>query len=123
MITGSIEVEGIRADGNNFNNIRYADDTVLLARIEKNSQNLLNVMNERGQKFTMEMNSKKIKVLVIQRNQNVQANITFNSKTLEHGYVFKYLGSTITENGRSQREVLIRVAEAKQAFQKMKSSS
>ena len=40
------ELEGIRLNGYNINNISYADDTVLVADSENKLQGLLNVLNE-----------------------------------------------------------------------------
>ena len=40
------ELEGIRLNGYNINNIRYTDDTVLVTDSEKKMQGLLNVLNE-----------------------------------------------------------------------------
>ena len=51
-------------NGVNWNNIRYADDTVLVVTTEKDLKTLLDV-TERSQKFNMEMNVKKANVLVI----------------------------------------------------------
>ena len=120
MITRSIVEENVRVNRNNHNNIRYADDTVLGTN-GKDLHKLLNVINENGQKFNMEMNSNETEVPVIRKNQNVQANIPLKNKALKQVFAFQYLASTLTEVGRSQREILITVAEAKQPFQKTNS--
>ena len=65
-------------NGVNLNNIRYADDTVLVATTEKDLQNLLDVVNEKGQKFKMGMNVRKTKVLVISRDQSKRVNLQLN---------------------------------------------
>ena len=103
-------------NGVNLNNIRYADDTMLVATTDEVLQNLLDVVNEKGRKFNMEMNVQKTKVLVISRDQNTRVNLQLNGQVIEQVKWFKYLGSTITDDGRSQREVSTRIAGAKQAF-------
>jgi hypothetical protein len=45
---------GITIGGTNLNNLRYADDTVLIADSEEKLQNLLNNVNERDKELGME---------------------------------------------------------------------
>ena len=66
------------------------------------------------------MNVKKTKVLVISRDQNIRVNLKLNGQVIEQVKCFKYLGSIITDDGKCQREVSTRIAEAKQAFNRMK---
>ena len=121
MITRCLDKEnGVSMNGVNLNNIRYADHTVLVDTTEKDLQNLLDVVNEKGRNFSMEMNVKKTKVLVISRDQNIRVNLKLNGQVIEQVKCFKYLGSIITDDGKSQREVSTRIAEAKQAFNRMK---
>ena len=68
----------VSVNGVNLNNIRYADDTVLVATTEKDLQSLLDVVNEKGQKFKMGMNVRKTKVLVISRDQSKRVNLQLN---------------------------------------------
>ena len=121
MITRCLDKEnGVSMNGVNLNNIRYADDTVLVATSEKDLQNLLDVVHEKGRNFNMEMNVKKTKVLVISRDQNIRVNLKLNGQVIEQVKCFKHLGSIVRDDGKSQREVSTRIAEAKQAFNIMK---
>src|SRR5215469_5611230 len=61
------EFEGIRLNGYNINNIRYADDTVLVADSEGKLQGLLNVLNEVSERKGLKINKSKIEVMVISR--------------------------------------------------------
>ena len=47
-------------------------------------------------------------------------NITVNEKRIEQVKSFKYLGSVMTEDGRSHSDVKVRIAMAKDAFNKRK---
>ena len=107
-------------NGVNLNNIRYADDTVLVATTEKDLQNLPDVVNKKGQKFNVEINLKKTKVLGISRNQSKRVNLQLNTQVIEQVKCFKHLGSISADDGKSQREVSTRIAEAKQAFNRVK---
>ena len=55
------DMEGVIVGGVSINNLRYADDTVLLADSEESLQTILNEVNEAGKAFNMKMNAKKIK--------------------------------------------------------------
>ena len=48
-----------------INNIRFADDTVLLANTEEDSQRQVDKVNESCAAFGMELNAKKTKVMVM----------------------------------------------------------
>ena len=41
-------MEGVNAGGHNISNLRYADDTPLLALDEQKLQNLLTTVNDKG---------------------------------------------------------------------------
>ena len=59
------ELPGIKLLGEYVNNLRYADDTVLLAESEEELQELVNAVNEGSRKFGLEMNTKKTKTMII----------------------------------------------------------
>ncbi|GFO35239.1 inositol-tetrakisphosphate 1-kinase [Plakobranchus ocellatus] len=50
---------GIKVGGQNINNLRYADDTVLIAENKEDLQKLLNIVEEESRKKGLELNSKK----------------------------------------------------------------
>ncbi|GFO07610.1 endonuclease-reverse transcriptase [Plakobranchus ocellatus] len=58
---------GIKVGGQNINNLRYADDTVLIAENKEDLQKLLNIVQEESRKKGSELNSKKTEVMVISR--------------------------------------------------------
>ncbi|GFO41281.1 endonuclease-reverse transcriptase [Plakobranchus ocellatus] len=60
---------GIKVGGQNINNLRYVDDTVLIAENKEDLQKLLNIVEEESRKKGLELNSKKTKVMVISRKQ------------------------------------------------------
>ena len=55
-------MEGMNVGGHN--NLRYADDTSLLALEEQKLQNLLTIVNDKGKPYGMEINVKKTKPMV-----------------------------------------------------------
>src|SRR5215469_16889474 len=56
------KLEGIRLNEYNINNIRYADDTVLVADSEEKLQGLLNVLNEVSERKGLKINKSKTEV-------------------------------------------------------------
>ena len=52
-------IEGIKIAGRNINNLRYADDTTLMAELEKELQNLLMKMKEESGKLGLKLNIQK----------------------------------------------------------------
>ena len=61
------DMKGINIGGVNINNLRYADDTVLLAEGPMYLQALLTAVNKKGKPYGMEMNIIKTKSMVISR--------------------------------------------------------
>ncbi|GFN91009.1 endonuclease-reverse transcriptase [Plakobranchus ocellatus] len=105
---------GIKVGGQDINNLRYADDTVLIAENKEDLQKLLNIVEE-------ELNSKKTEVMVISRKQeSSKCNIFINEVKLKQTEKFKYLGTIISNDGKTNREISARIAQAKINFQKMK---
>ena len=47
---------GIKIAGRNINNLKYADDTTLMAETEKEVKSLLMSMNEEGEKAGLKLN-------------------------------------------------------------------
>ena len=70
--------------GNNINNLRYADDTVLISENEKDLQQLLNIVESKSKEKGLELNSKKTEVMVISRKEEpLLINITINGIKLK----------------------------------------
>ena len=112
---------GIRVGGHNINNLRYADDTVLISENEKDLQ-LLNIVESKSKEKRLELNSKKTEVMVISRKEEPPLiNIMINGIKLKQRDYFKYLGALVSSDGRNNTEISARIAQAKMTFQKMKS--
>ena len=61
------DMPGLKIDGKIINNLRYADDTALIAENQKELQNLLNVVKNKSRKKGLDLNSKKTEVIVIKK--------------------------------------------------------
>ena len=54
---------GIKIAGRNINNLRYADDTTLMAECEKELKSLLMKVKEESKKVGLKLNTQKIKIM------------------------------------------------------------
>src|SRR5215510_7975665 len=66
----------------------------------------------------MKVNVKKTKTMVISKTGYKTADIKIGQHQIEQVKQFKYLGATITDDGRCEAEVKCRIAMAKQAYTK-----
>ena len=62
--TGLEEAQaGIKIARRNINNLRYADDTTLMAEINEKLKSLLMKMKEESEKFSLKLNIQKMKIM------------------------------------------------------------
>ena len=54
---------GIKITGRNINNLRYADDTTLMAESEEELKNLLMKVKEENEKVGLKLNIQKTKIM------------------------------------------------------------
>ena len=55
---------GIKITGRNINNLRYADDTTLMAESEEQQKSLLMKLKEENEKVGLKLNIQKTKIMV-----------------------------------------------------------
>ena len=79
-----INMKGVNVGGTNYNNLRYADDTALLAGNEKELSDLTIKINEVGKQFGMKINITKTKAMVVSKKPNSQKiNIALDGQHIE----------------------------------------
>ena len=115
------QLDGIKIGGRNINNIRYADDTVLLADTGESLQELIDRLDEEGRAIGLKINIGKTEVMgVTKRTEQLRVEAHVNGEAVRQVSSFRYLGSLISEDGRSDAEIKSRVAMAKGNFGKMR---
>jgi len=113
--------EGVIINGHKINNMRYADDTVLLASSERGLQLLLDKTNEASEQLGLSINTKKTKCMVVsKRDQPPTCHLKCNNNDIDEVTSFNYLGSLVTSDGRSEKEIRRRIQISKTAFNKMR---
>ena len=101
--------------------LRYADDIVaLIADTEKDLKKTLTNMERTMARCPLKINKKKTKILVCSKRGEAKTNINLGKQKLEEVEEFSYLGSRITNDGRSKKEIVSSIAQAKRAFYKKK---
>ena len=121
MILRDIEhKKGVCVGGKNITNLRYADDTVLLAESEHELQELLDVVVRSSENMGLELNISKTECMTVSKNNNPPACvITSRGQTIQQVEFFKYLGFNVTSNGKSDCEIKKRIGMAKNAFNQL----
>ena len=90
---------GIKIAGRNINNLRYADDTTLMAESEEELKSLL--MKEESEKVGLKLNIQKTKIMASGPNTSWQ----IDGETGERVSYFIFLGSKITADGDYRHEI------------------
>ena len=72
MILQELEVEkGMKVGGPNITNLRYADDTILLAESEEDLQKLLDVVVRESELKGLSINCKKTECMVVSKKKDI----------------------------------------------------
>jgi hypothetical protein len=96
--------EGIKINGVLINNIRYADDTALIAGTEEDLQILLDRATAECNNMGLKINTIKTKVMVIGKN-NVQTNIISDNVRINQAHTHRYLTTRWAAKSRLRREL------------------
>ena len=92
---------GIKIAGRNINNLRYADDTTLMAESEKELKSLLMKVKEESVKDGLKLNIQKTKIMA----SGPITSLEIYGETMETVSDFIFLGSKITADGDCSREI------------------
>uniref|UniRef100_A0AAQ6A1U7 ribonuclease H n=1 Tax=Amphiprion ocellaris TaxID=80972 RepID=A0AAQ6A1U7_AMPOC len=116
------ELEGLIVGGRNSTNMRYADDTAIIATSEEKLQALLDKVVEESRKMGLSINIKKTESMVISKSKiHPRCNLNVEGNNIKQVEKFNYLGSLITDDGRCDAEIRRRIGIAKETFHKMQS--
>ena len=90
-----------RLPGENINNLRYADDTTLMAESEEELKSLLMKVKEESEKPGLKLNIQKTKIMAFSPVTSWQ----IDGETMETVTDFIFLGSNITADGDYSHEI------------------
>ena len=91
----------IKIAGRNSNNLRYADDTALMAKNEEELKSLLMSMKEKSEKAGLKLNIQKTKIMV----SSLIISWQIEGGKMETVTDFIFLGSKITADGDWSHEI------------------
>ena len=107
---------GIKIAGRNINNLRYADDTTLMAESEEELKSLLMKVKEESENVGLKLNIQKTKIMASCPITSRQ----IDGKTMETVRDFIFLGSKITaDGGDCSHEIKSRLLLGRKAMTKL----
>ena len=92
---------GIKIAGRNINNLRYADDTTLMAESEEELKSLLMKVKVESEKVGLKLNIQKTKIMA----SNPITSWQIDGETMETASHFIFWGSKITADGDCSHEI------------------
>ena len=92
---------GIKIAGRNINNLRYADDTTLMAEREEELKSLLMKVKVESEKVGLKLNIRKMKIMA----SGPTTSWEIDGETVETVSDFIFLGSKITADGDCSHEI------------------
>ena len=92
---------GIKIAGRTINNLRYADDTTLMAEAEEELKSLLMKVKVESEKVALKLNIQKMKIMA----SGPITSLEIDGETLETMSDFIFCGSKITTDGDCSREI------------------
>uniref|UniRef100_A0A4W2D0Y6 RNA-directed DNA polymerase n=1 Tax=Bos indicus x Bos taurus TaxID=30522 RepID=A0A4W2D0Y6_BOBOX len=92
---------GIKIAGKNINNLRYADDTTLMAESEEDLNSLLMKVKEESEKVGLKLNIQKTKIMA----SSPITSWEIDGETVETVADFTFLGSKIPADGDCSHEI------------------
>ena len=92
---------GIKIAGRNINNLRYADDTTLMAESKEELKSLWMKVKEESEKVGLKLNIQKTKIM----ESGPISSWQIDEETMERVADFMFLGSKITAYGDCSHEI------------------
>ena len=117
-----LELEDLKAfiiGGQNIYNRSNADDTVLIAKSEKELKDLLDKVVEESKKKGLTINCNKTECMVVNKRKSSAYALKTVDNTIKQVWRFNYLVSLLTENSKCDEEITKRIGMAKDTFQKL----
>lgn len=111
---------GIRINGIPINNLRYADDTVLVAESAIELQDLLDRIVEVSSENGLTLNIQKTKYMIVTKSEQDRTDVFIQGERIEQVRKYNYLGTIVNENNEYSEEIKTRIGKARSAFNNMR---
>ena len=93
---------GIKIAGRNINNLRYADDTTLMAEREEELKSLLMKVKEESEKVGLKFNIQETKIMA---SSPITSQVHGETVETVPNFIFYFFGSKITADGDCSHEM------------------
>ena len=95
------ECEPLDLNGRHLSCLLYADDVVLMSESSKGLQNALNILKDYCEKWNLEVNIEKTKVIIFNKSGKILKNFSFSygDKVIQLTNEYKYLGIIFKASG------------------------
>ena len=96
---------GVQIPGRNINNLRYADDTILMAESEEELKSLLMKVKEENEKVGLKLNIQKTKIMASGPITSWEIDGETVETVADFIYFFFFLSFKITADGDCSHEI------------------
>jgi hypothetical protein len=110
---------GALINGRLVSNLKFADDIDLMGTTDTDAQSILDAVHKSSEQYGLEINREKTKVMLTSRTKR-SVSLHIDQCELEQVTHFKYLGSEVTEDNDTTRDVRCRTAQALSAMGRLK---
>ena len=114
------EEGGVTINGVKINNLRYADDSIIIARNEKELNSMVNKLNRISNNYGLKINSSKTKFMVVSKRNNSHVELKIGDVQVNCVEKIKYLGTQFNSKANSAEEIKVRIEQARTSFCKLK---
>lgn len=101
---------GVRLNDEKIHTLLFADDQLILAEDEDDANYMLRKLIEEYEQWGLELNLKKTQYMVI---GGTGRNLDLGGYSIEHTSEYKYLGMTITKDGRDETDIRKKIGQGK----------
>ena len=109
---------GMRIRGKHVNNLRFANDVVLIATLPEGLQALIDEVDRVSKEFHLEISASKTKIMVTTK-ESQQLQTRCRGEQLTQVEKFKYLGAIIEQKANCSYEINARLGAARSAFRSL----
>lgn len=110
---------GVPIDDETLYTLFFADDQVIVAADKEYSSYMVRKLKEEYERFGLTINTTKTEYLVVgERNEE---DLDIEATKIRHCKAFKYLGVTISEDGKSTNDINNKIGQGKRAIRQLNS--
>ena len=91
---------GININGHNITNIRYADDTIIMAGSEQQLQRMIDKLYATCEQYGIAVNAKNTNTMIVEKTPEQHYEVNVKGQRLTQIKQYKYQGATVEHTGQ-----------------------